>query len=167
MKVTLSRHALIAGACLTLAASAPSFGQSSNAESVRAAPVLRKVSPYQSQKLTAKAKNYYLAAWGVDKLKVSSTSSGNLIRFTYRVADAERAKPLASKAAAPYLVAQRNNVALQVPVMDMVGQLRQATTPQPGQEYWMVFSNKGNLVRPGDRVNIVIGQFHADGLVVE
>jgi hypothetical protein len=31
----------------------------------------------------------------------------------------------------------------------------------------MVFSNKGNLVKPGDRVNVVIGTFHADGLMVE
>jgi hypothetical protein len=31
----------------------------------------------------------------------------------------------------------------------------------------VVFSNKGNLVRPGDRVNVMIGAFHADGLLVE
>jgi hypothetical protein len=31
----------------------------------------------------------------------------------------------------------------------------------------MVFSNKGNLVHPGERVNIIIGKFHADGLLVE
>jgi hypothetical protein len=31
----------------------------------------------------------------------------------------------------------------------------------------MAFSNKGNLVRPGERVNVIIGKFHADGLLVE
>jgi hypothetical protein len=31
----------------------------------------------------------------------------------------------------------------------------------------MAFSNKGRLVKRGDSVNIVIGQFHADGLVVD
>jgi hypothetical protein len=31
----------------------------------------------------------------------------------------------------------------------------------------MVFSNKGRLVKRGDRVNIVIGQFQATGLVVD
>ncbi len=57
---------------------------------------------------------------------------------------------------------------LQVPVMDKVGQLRQTTALQRvGQEYWMVFSNKGNPIRRGDRVNVMIGAFHADGLVVE
>ena len=62
---------------------------------------------------------------------------------------------------------QKSRALLQVPVMDKVGMLRQTGAPQVGQEYWMVFSNKGNLVRPGDRVNVMIGSFHADGLVVE
>jgi hypothetical protein len=51
--------------------------------------------------------------------------------------------------------------------MDKVGALRQTAPPALGQEYWMVFSNKGNLVRPGDRVSVQIGSFRADGLVVE
>jgi hypothetical protein len=56
---------------------------------------------------------------------------------------------------------------LQVPVMEKVGPLRQAMTPESGKEYWMVFSNKGNFVKPGDRVEVLIGSFHADGLMVE
>jgi hypothetical protein len=31
----------------------------------------------------------------------------------------------------------------------------------------MAFSNKGRLVKRGDRVNVVIGQFRAEGLVVD
>jgi hypothetical protein len=100
-------------------------------------------------------------------VKVSSTSSGNLIRFSYRVAEPERAKLLSDKASAPYLLGQRSHAVLQVPVMDKVGPLRQTAPPKVGQEYWMVFSNKGNLVKPGDRVNVMIGAFHADGLMVE
>jgi hypothetical protein len=130
-------------------------------------PAASKASPYRQMKLPEHAKSYYAAAWGVDKLKVSYTSSGNLIRFSYRVADPERAKPLAEKSATPYLLGQRSHALLHVPVMDKVGQLRQTATPKAGQEYWMVFSNKGNLVKPGDRVNVMIGAFHADGLMVE
>lgn len=163
----MNRHALRYGACvvaLTLAGSA--WAQSSRAAPASSPAV--KVSPYHSQKMTHKAQEYYVAAWGVDKLKVSYTSSGNLIRFSYRVSDAERAKALANKTAAPYLYGQRAQVVLHVPNMDQVGQLRQtASEPQVGMEYWMVFSNKGNLVRPGDRVNVLIGSFHADGLMVE
>jgi hypothetical protein len=52
--------------------------------------------------------------------------------------------------------------------MDKVGQLRQAPHEiEPGKSYWMAFSNSGRLVKPGDRVDIVIGNFHARGLLVE
>src|SRR5690348_5811983 len=126
-----------------------------------------KSSPYRPTRLTQQAKNHYLAAWGVDKLKVSHTASGNLIRFSYRVVDPARAKQLTDKNATPYLVGQKNRAVLQVPVMDKVGQLRQSGSAKSGQEYWMVFSNKGNMVRPGDKVNVLIGTFRAEGLMVE
>jgi hypothetical protein len=124
-------------------------------------------SPYRAIKITEKAKKQYLVMWGVDKLRVSSTSSGNLIRFSYHVAVPELAKPLAEKSSTPYLYGQASRALLQVPVMDKVGPLRQSAAPVAGQEYWMVFSNKGNLVKVGDRVNVVIGTFHADSLMVE
>ena len=142
------------------------FAQSESATAP--APAARhKVSPFHTVKLTENAKQYFVSAWGVDKLKVSYTSSGNLIRFTYRVESPEQAKPLSDKAATPYLYGQTSHAVLQIPVMDKVGPLRQSAPPVAGQEYWMVFSNKGNLIRPGDRVNVVIGAFHADGLLVE
>ena len=100
-------------------------------------------------------------------MKVSHTASGNLIRFSYRVTEPEQAKVLGDKKATPYLLGQRSRALLQIPVMDKVGQLRQTGTPKAGQEYWMVFSNKGNLIKPGDRVNVMIGSFRADGLMVE
>jgi len=33
--------------------------------------------------------------------------------------------------------------------------------------YWMAFSNKGRVVKRGDRVNVLIGSFQANGLTVE
>jgi hypothetical protein len=51
--------------------------------------------------------------------------------------------------------------------VDQVGQLRQVSAPASGRSYWMAFSNKGRLVKPGDRVSVVVGKFRADGLVVE
>jgi hypothetical protein len=48
-----------------------------------------------------------------------------------------------------------------------VGQLRESSAPEDGKSYWMVFSNKGRLVKRGDHVNVVIGAFHANGLVID
>jgi hypothetical protein len=165
---------LLASTALAEAGTAqPAPATPPGARTARAAPATeaaasRKSSPYSSSaKLTPKAEAFYSAAWGLDKLRVSSTSSGNLIRFSYRVSDPNRAQVLSDKKLTPYLLGQKSRALLQVPVMDKVGQLRQATALQAGQEYWMVFSNKGNLIKPGDRVDVIIGSFHANGLVVE
>jgi len=132
-----------------------------------ATPKTRKVSPFHPVSVPNKAKTYYQAAWGVDSLMVRRTASGNLIRFSYRVTDPLRAKVLGDNHATPYLYGQRSRAVLHIPVMDKVGQLRQTGSAESGKEYWMVFSNKGDPVKSGDRVNVVIGSFHADGMMVE
>ena len=49
---------------------------------------------YQNTKPTAKAEKYYAHVWGVDRLRANYTSSGNLIRFSYRVLNAKLAATL-------------------------------------------------------------------------
>lgn len=160
---------LIAGGMIVATALAQSAqGQETPAATRTPAPsAAHKISPYNPIRAPSSAVNYYQAVWGVDNLLVRRTASGNLIRFSYRVTDPARAKVLGDKRATPYLVGQRSNAVLHIPVMDKIGQLRQSGIPETGQEYWMVFSNKGDLVKSGDRVNVVIGSFHADGLTVE
>lgn len=126
-----------------------------------------KKSPYSRMKMSEKALQVYPAEWGVDHLKVSYTNSGNLIRFSYRVVEPRLAKALGDHAVTPYMFAPRSNAMLQVPNMEKIGMLRQSGGSEVNTDYWMVFSNKGNLVRPGERVNVIIGKFHADGLLVE
>jgi hypothetical protein len=103
----------------------------------------------------------------VDKLRVKSAEANEVIRFTYRVLDPQKARPLNDAKNEPSLVDPRAGVKLVVPSLEKVGKLRQSSTPEPGKTYWMAFSNKGRLVKPGDRVNVVIGNFRANGLVVE
>ena len=98
---------------------------------------------------------------------MKSAESGEVIRFSYRVLDAEKAKTLNDKKFEPSLIDPQAGVKLVVPSLEKVGQLRQSGTPQAGRSYWMAFSNKGRLVHRGDRVIVMIGQFKADGLVVE
>jgi hypothetical protein len=104
---------------------------------------------------------------GVNDLKVRRTNAGNLIRFSYRVTNAEQAKALNDSKATPYLIGHTSHAMLQVPVVDKVGPLRQSTAPEVGKEYWMMFSNKGDVVKTGERVSVVIGSFRVDGLRVE
>ena len=122
---------------------------------------------YEPNRLARRAEMYYVGVWGVDSFNVKAAESGELIRFTWRVVDAEKAKPLNDKKAQPSLSDPQAGVSLVVPTMEKVGQLRQSSTPEVGKSYWMAFSNVGRRVKRGDRVNVVIGQFHADGLIVE
>jgi hypothetical protein len=124
-------------------------------------------SRYQPDRFAGRAGAYFKLLWGVDSLAVRWAESGEVIRFNYRVLDAAKAKTLNDEKAEPSLIDPRAGVSLVVPTLEKVGKLRQSETPEEGKSYWMAFSNKGRLVKRGDRVNIVIGQFHADGLVVD
>lgn len=124
-------------------------------------------SPYNAAWESDHAKNYYMVRWGVDSMAVKSVPADQLIRFTYRVLDESKAKGLNTKEAAPQLIDEKSRVALVVPTMDKVGQLRQSGSAESGKTYWMVFSNRGNVVKRGSRVSVVIGEFRVDGLAVE
>jgi hypothetical protein len=114
-----------------------------------------------------RAESYYGLVWGLDNLSVKAVESGALIRFSYRVLDPQKAKLLNDKKTEAFLEAPSRNVKLSIPSLEKVGQLRQGTTEESGKSYWMAFSNPRRTVKAGDHINIVIGTFHANGLVIE
>ena len=103
----------------------------------------------------------------MDSIHVKAVESGELIKFSYRVLDGDKAKPLNDKSNEPAMYVPSLHTKLVVPSLEKIGQLRQSSTPEAGRFYWMAFSNPGGTVKRGDRVSVVIGQFHIDGLVVE
>lgn len=103
----------------------------------------------------------------MDSLSVRSAESGEVIRFSYRILDADKAKSLNDKKYEPALIDPQAGVKLTVPSLEKVGQLRQSGTPEEGKVYWMAFSNKGRIVKRGAHVNVVIGDFKAERLVVD
>src|SRR6266850_7049665 len=122
---------------------------------------------YQADRFAGRAGTHYRLVWGIESLNVKWAESGEMIRFSYHVLDADKAKALNDKKNEPSLIDPQAGVSLVVPALEQVGQLRQSATPKAGVSYWMAFSNSGRHVKRGDRVNVVIGQFHANGLVVE
>ncbi len=122
---------------------------------------------YHPGRLSTHALAYYGAVWGINDLTVKAVESGELIRFSYQVLEPQKASLLNDKAKTPYLIAPDAGIRLSIPTLEKVGQLRQSGSPEYGKSYWMAFSNPGRRVKPGDRVDIVIGQFRAQGLVVE
>jgi hypothetical protein len=109
----------------------------------------------------------YKRNWGVDIVGVRLVSSGHMLEFRYRVLDSTKAMDVNDKRATPYLIDEKSGVRLNVPVMEKIGQLRQTSLPKDDQTYWMIFANEGKIVRHGDKVDLSIGKFHCDGLIVD
>lgn len=122
---------------------------------------------YLPNRFAGRAGMYYKTVWGIDALSVKLTESGEIVRFSWRVLDPALAKPLNNKESTPSLIDPRAGVSLVVPTLENIGMMRQASTPEAGKSYWMAFSNKGRIVKKGDRVNVVVGQFSANGLAVD
>ena len=134
------------------------------------APAARPAQPSQGtqvNRLSPRAEMYYEEIWGVGELRFKVAESGQLIRFDYRVLDPEKAAALNDKKAEPALYDAQAGVKLVVPQMEKVGKLRQSSTPKTGMTYWMAFSNPTLAVKRGHRVDVVIGSFRANNLVVE
>ena len=156
---------IVAGA---VAAGAFVFGQ--NAQTI--APQAKAGAPptptrYAPNRPPRRETEYFSTIWGVDSFTLKAVESGELIRFTYRVVNGERAKALNDKKNEAYLISPAAHVKLVVPSLEKVGQLRQSSAPIVGNTYWMAFSNPGRPIKPGDRVDIEIGQFHVQGLLVQ
>jgi len=122
---------------------------------------------FRPNRFAGRAARFYALFWGIDSPSVKAAEAGELIRFSYHVLDPEKAKAINDKKIDAYLVFPDAKIRLSVPSFEKVGQLRQSSAPEAGKTYWMAFSNPGRRVKRGDRVDVMIGTFHADGLVVE
>jgi hypothetical protein len=163
--LSVTKLILLAGV-LASSVRVSSVGAQSAAPAVQPA-VTEAPSRFHQNRAPRRATIYYDLVWGLDSLSVKTVESGEIIRFTYHVIDANKAKALNDKKAVPVLIDPQARVKLVIPELEQVGQLRQSSTVIAGRSYWMAFSNSGRLVKRGDRVNVEIGPFHANGLVVE
>ena len=177
IRSTIFANLLLCGALFAQSATSPSTASKSAGDktnpSTAQSPAAKSAaasSPYRNQpdRRAKREAAYYEAVWGIEVPSVKAVESGVILRFNYRVLDPEKAKPLNDKKLNPLLVSPDKGIQLVVPSMEKVGQLRQAPHElEAGKSYWMAFSNSGRLLKPGDRVDIVIGNFHARGLLIE
>ena len=158
--------------CVVAVLTCSGFGAPAQADDAPAAAnagVAAPVQPshYGPDRFAGRASLVYGLTWGIDSLSVRLVESGQLVRFSYRVIQPAKALVLADKKAEARLEDPKAGVSLVVPTMEKVGQLRQTVAPEGGHSYWMTFSNKGRRVARGDRVDVVIGAFRANNLVVD
>ena len=111
-------------------------------------------------------KTYMKRKWGVEILFLRETAAGYMLEFRYKVLDPAKASPLFVRKTKPVLTHVRTGRQLAVPAPAKTGALRNSDTPLADHTYWMFFANPNRLVKPGDRVNLQIGDFAVEGLVV-
>ena len=129
--------------------------------------VKAKVGPRQAQRnWVARTGEYYRRTWGIEIAGVRLLASGSMLEFRYRVVDPVKAKPLTDKRIRPLLYDEANNATLSVPTMDKIGEVRQTGKLEKNRYYYMLFGNPGQIVKPGNRVSVIIGKFRADGIIV-
>jgi hypothetical protein len=104
--------------------------------------------------------------WGIQIMGIRQTAAGHMIDFRYRVLDPKKAGPLFERRTKPYLIDQASGKVLAVPRTAKVGPLRTSEKPQEGRIYWMFFGNPG-VVKPGNKVTVVIGEFKVENLTVQ
>ena len=112
-------------------------------------------------------KTYMRRQWGVEVLYVRQTAAGYMLEFRYKVHDAEKAKPLFDRQIKPLLTHVRTGAQMIVPTPAKTGALRNSNPPLDDHTYWMFFANPGKFIQAGEQVNIEIGDFKAEGIVVE
>jgi hypothetical protein len=168
--VVKTKHLILSGALFAGSLVVSSAVSQSGASTSPASKPATASAPYRNQppRVSNREAAQLEAVWGIEAPSVKVVESGVMIRFNYRVLDPVKAKALEDKKVEPHLECPEKGVQLVVPTMEKVGQLRQAPrTIEAGKSYWMAFSNVGRVVRPGDRVDVVIGNFRVRELIVE
>lgn len=98
------------------------------------------------------------ARFGVRLETLRVSAAGTMLDLRYRVTDPARAKRIIHRAMEPYVREPQGGV-LTVPRMAKVGALRQAPAAlEADRVYFILFANPGRRVKPGDRVEVVIGE---------
>ncbi|PHS17137.1 MAG: hypothetical protein COA86_10810 [Kangiella sp.] len=113
-------------------------------------------------------KNTYMKRkWGVEVLFVRHAAAGYMLEFRYKVLDPVKAKDLFERQTKPIMSHLRTGAKMIVPTPAKTGALRNSNPPLIDHTYWMYFANPGKLVKKGDLVNIAIGDFLVENIIVK
>ena len=99
------------------------------------------------------------------------SSAGYMLDFRYRITDMDKAADLMDAKIKPYLVVKSTGEKLEIPDTPKLGLLRQRPTNNSSmkkdRDYFIMFSNLGGRLKPGDQVSLVIGNTKIENLQIE
>ena len=107
--------------------------------------------------------------WGVEILGLRLASADYMMDFRFHVHEVDKALSLFDHQIKPYVITDRTNIKLPVPMAAKVGAFRptnRGKNIKAGKNYYMIFGNPDRHVKAGETVTIVIGDFRVDNLIV-
>lgn len=105
---------------------------------------------------------------GIRVVGVRPTAEGRMLNFRYKIIDAEKAASIISPMNKPYLIDQKTGTKFGVPNLPKVGALKQrGKKAYEDRIYFVLFANPGQMIKPGDSVTVVIGDFRKEDILVE
>jgi hypothetical protein len=156
---------LVSGLALISACGFAAAAQETEEPRSAAEPAAATAVPRQKQH--PRKNTYMKRKWGIEILYVRQAAAGYMLEFRYKVLDAKKAELLFNRQTKPVLIHARTGAQLIVPTPAKTGALRNSNTPLDDHTYWMFFANPGKLVQPGEHVDIQIGEFLVEKLVVQ
>jgi len=163
--ITGTSAGMLAGVLMFLLVTAPAVRGDTSSQPSATPKAARVIEPMPAPR-HPREKTYMKRKWGVEILFLRETAAGYMLEFRYKVLDPVKAAALFARKTKPVLTHVGTGMQLTVPVPAKTGALRNSDTPLADHTYWMFFANPNKLVKPGDLVNLQIGDFAVEGLVV-
>jgi hypothetical protein len=106
--------------------------------------------------------------WGLQVLGIRRSASDYMLDFRFRILDTEKAATLMDRGTEAYIVDEKTGRRFKVPVTKKLGPLRQSgLQTKPNRNYFMFFANPARILKRGDMVSVVIGDFKAEHIKIE
>ena len=106
--------------------------------------------------------------YGIQIQSVRLSAAGYMVDMRYKILDAKKAAKLTQRGTKTYLVDQATGQRFATPTAAKVGSLRSTSySPKEGRTYFAFFANPGKFLKPGMKVQVVMGAFHSTPLAVE
>ena len=132
-------------------------------------PPMPEATPFAEVNLSDEEVERLRDDWGVEIIGLRLASADYMMDFRFRVLDVDKAISLFDHRIKPYVIADKSDIKLPVPMAAKVGAFRptnRGKNIKPDKNYYMIFGNPDRHVKAGETVTIVIGDFRIDSLLV-
>jgi hypothetical protein len=105
--------------------------------------------------------------WGILPISIQLTAAEQLVDYRYLVIDPYKAQAFMKQVDTAYLIDQTSGARLSVSRTKVAPVGQSGTKPIAGKIYPILFTNTAKVIKPGSKVNLVIGELRIEDIVVK